>query len=159
MSRFSLVPRWAVIVGTLVSGAAQATVVTNFDPGFVSNGRWFSSDTRPGGTASVVDLTGAGGNLETAQPLPNGAAKLTTNLTNDAKAEVSVRDNYGVVGSILSSLNLNYAFYRDNLPGGNQAAAPSIKLSFFNANYAGDGFVTLVYEPYWQTGVSVNPPR
>lgn len=140
------------------SGPAMATAVVSFDASLTANGRWYTADVRTGGTAAVVDLTGTGGNLETAQPLPNGAAKLTTNLTNGAKAEVAVNDTYGKARDILQSLNLSYSYYRENLAGGNEAAAPAIKLTFFNSTYVGDGFVTLTYEPYWQTGVSVNPP-
>lgn len=147
----------AALLGAL-AGPACASAVVSFDATFTANGRWYTSDVRTGGTASVVDLTGTGGNLETAQPLPNGAAKLTTNLTDAAKAEVAVVDTYGKASDILRSLNLGYSYYRENLGGGNVAAAPSIKLTFFNGAYAGDGFVTLTYEPYWQTGVSVNPP-
>ena len=129
---------------------SQAATVTGFDAAYTSNGSWFQSDTRPGGTASVVSLTGAGGNLESAQPKPTGAAKLTTDLSNSSKAEVQVRDSYGKAGDILRSLALHYDFYRSNVPGGNTAAAPSLKLTFFNPTYVGDGFVTLIYEAYWQ---------
>ncbi len=153
----SLLASAALAAAFLSGGSASAAVVTGFDAAFTANGSWFASDVRVGGTATVVDLTGAGGNLESAQPLPTGAAKLTTDLTDAAKAEVAVRDTYGKAGEIARSLTLGYSFYRDNLAGGNQAAAPAIKLTFFNSSYAGDGFVTLTYEPYWQTGVSVNP--
>lgn len=146
----------AALLGTSV-GAANATVVSGFDAAFTANGSWFASDVRPGGAASVTSLVGTGGNLETTQPLPTGAAKLTTDATNAAKAEVSVRDSYGKVSSILRTLDLHYSFYRTNLVGQNAAAAPSIKLTFFNASYAGDGYVSLIYEPYWQTGSAVNP--
>lgn len=146
----------AVLLGTSM-GAAHATVVSGFDAAFVANGSWFAADVRPGGAASVTSLVGAGGNLETAQPLPTGAAKLTTDATDAAKAEVSVRDSYGKASDILRTLDLHYSFYRTNLAGQNAAAAPSIKLTFFNASYTGDGFVTLVYEPYWQTGSAVDP--
>jgi hypothetical protein len=149
----------AVLVAMLAGAgvAAQAAVVSGFDANFVSNGSWYQSDVRTGGSASVVSLTGSGGNLESAQPLPSGAAKLTTDLTDAAKAEVAVNDNYGQAGDILRSLTLHYDFYRDNIAGGNTAAAPSLKLTFYSPAYAGDGYVSLVYEPYWQTG-SVSDP-
>ena len=140
-----------------IAGIAQATTVSSFDPAFTANGQWYASDVRTGGSATIVSLIGLGGNLETAQPLPTGAAMLTTDNTNAAKAEVAVADSYGRAGDILRSLVLSYDYYRSNLASGNQAAAPSLKLTFFNAGYAGDGFVTLVYEPYWQTGAAVNP--
>lgn len=159
MKRVSLsLPKFAIASAMLAAGfAAQATTVTSFDSGFVSNGSWYESDVRTGGSASVVDLTGVGGNLETAQPLPTGAAKLTTDLTNGAKAEVAVNDAYGQASNILRSLSIHYDFYRHNILGANAAAAPSLKLSFYNSGYVGDGFVTLIYEPYWQTGSAVNP--
>lgn len=150
----------AIVVGAALAGTgfgAQATVVSGFDASYTSNGSWYQSDVRPGGNASVVDLTGASGNLKAAQPLPVGAARLTTDLTNNAKAEVAVNDTYGKAGDILSTLAVHYDFYRDNIVGGNSAAAPSLKLTFYNAAYAGDGYVSLVYEAYWQTGVAVNP--
>ncbi len=146
----------AVLLGTSM-GAVHATVVSGFDAAFTANGSWFASDVRTGGAASVTSLVGTGGNLETAQPLPTGAAKLTTDATNGAKAEVSVSDGYGKVSDILRTLDLHYSFYRTNTANQNAAAAPSIKLTFFNGAYVGDGFVTLVYEPYWQTGSAVNP--
>ncbi len=140
---------------------ASATVVSSF-AATPTAGQWYQSDVRTGGSASVVDLTGQGGNLENSQPLPVGAARLTTDSTNTAKAEVGVTGNYGAAGDILSSMQLAYSYYRHNDPGTNAAAAPSLKLSFYNAGYSGDGFVTLVYEPNWNQpsnpGSSVNPP-
>lgn len=141
----------AVVGGlALLVSSAHATPVVGFVAVPVANGQWFQSDTRPGGSATVESLTGLGGNLESGQPLPTGAAKLTTDGTNAAKAEVSVADTYGKAGDILRSLSLHYSFYRSNALGGNAFAAPSIKLTFLNSTYVGDGFVTLVYEPYWQ---------
>jgi hypothetical protein len=143
------------LLGTVFG--VQATVVSGFDAAYTSNGSWYQSDVRTGGSASVVNLAGVGGNLESAQPLPTGAALLTTDLTNTAKAEVAVSDNYGVAGIILPSLTLHYDYYRSNLAGGNTAAAPSLKLTFYNPNYTGDGYVTLIYEPYWQSGSAMDP--
>jgi hypothetical protein len=147
----------AALFGTGVSHAT--TMVSAFDAAYVANGQWYQSDTRPGGSASVVSLVGQGGNLENNQPLPTGAALLTTDGTNTAKAEVAVSDAYGKAGDILPSLSLSYDYYRDNLSGGNAAAAPSLKLTFFKSSSCStsDCFVTLVYEPYWQTGSAVNP--
>jgi hypothetical protein len=152
----------------LISAApASATVVSSFAPysATPTAGQWFQSDVRTGGSASVADLTGLGGNLENNQPSPTGAAKLTTNDTNSAKAEVGVTGNYGTAGDILSSMDISYSYYRHNDPGTNQAAAPSLKLTFYNASYSSsgnDGYVTLVYEPYWNqpgsAGSAVNPP-
>jgi len=134
----------------LVGGASAATVVTAFDSSYIANGQWYQSSLTAGGTASTQSLAGKGGNLEGSAPLSSGAALLTTDNTNGAKTEVSVADNYGKAGDILSSLKLGYDFYRSNAAGQNAAAAPSLKLTFYNPNYVGDGFVTLIYESYWQ---------
>lgn len=144
----------------LVASPAQATVVSAFDTAYTANGQWYTSDVRTGGSASIVSLIGQGGNLENNQPLPTGAALLTTDNTNAAKVEVSVSDAYGAIGNILSSLSLSYDYYRSNIAGTNTAAAPSLKLVFFNQAYAqsgGDGFVSLVYEAYWQSGAASDP--
>lgn len=132
-------------VGTLLAASAafSATIVTTFDG---SQG-WTPTDVRPGGTAGIVDLTGAGGNLEANQSAPTGAVKLTTDATNAAKAEVGIRKDFGKVSAILnSSFDLSYSWYDT----GGAVAAPSIKLEFYDAGYAGDGYGQLVYEPYAQ---------
>lgn len=116
-----------------------------------TNGVWFANDIRFGGTATIETL-GGGGNLQNNQPLPTGAAKLTTGLSNADKAEIAVADDYGVVANIFGSLNVTYSYFKDtNLPGSPAAAnfaAPAIKLAFFG-NHPDDGFVQLVYEPTW----------
>ena len=73
----------------LAPPALALTKVTSFAPFTFtpSAGVWFENDVRIGGTASTVDLTGFPGDLENNQPLPVGAAKLTTDFTNLAKAE------------------------------------------------------------------------
>lgn len=129
------------------------TLVTSFAPSTnTTAGVWFEADVRPGGTASVADLTGLGGNLQADQPIPVGAAKLTTDNTNEAKAEVSVGSNYGVLNDIVSTLAVGYSWHKAANAGQNQNAAPSIKLTFFNSvcndTPGGDCFATLVYEPY-----------
>lgn len=157
MNQNKLMASSLLAAALLMASPAQATVVSAFDTGYTANGQWFTSDVRTGGSASIVSLIGAGGNLENNQPLTTGAALLTTDNTNAAKAEVSVKDAYGVIGNILSSLSLSYDYYRSNIAGTNTAAAPSLKLTFYNPNYAGDGFVTLVYEAYWQSGAAADP--
>ena len=109
------------------------------------------------GTTSTDDLTGLGGPLENDQPLPIGAAKLTTDLTNAAKAEVGVIDGYGMPGDILDSFELFYSYLKADDGTANPSAAPSIKLTFFNPDCddpvsGGDCFGTLVYEPTWNQG-------
>ncbi|HTI50765.1 MAG TPA: hypothetical protein VL475_07435, partial [Planctomycetaceae bacterium] len=125
----------ALLVGIFViwaSSLAQAATVTvtSIDSTYTALGQWFASDVRPGGTATIVDLTGMGGNLENNQPLPTGAVQLTTDNTNAAKAEIGVAYNFGNtnVSDILSTLALGYSYYKANV--GAAAPAPSIKLSF-----------------------------
>jgi hypothetical protein len=108
-----------------------------------------------------VDLTGQGGNLENTQPLPTGAARITTDGTNASMGEVGVRDNYGVVSSIINSINLAYSYFKQ-APSGDAASAPSLKLNFVNPAFnplvttvPNRGFTTLVYEPYWNSGGTV----
>ncbi len=146
----------AVLVGSLAmtSPALAQTTVTSFAPSTnTTPGVWFENDVRTGGTASITDLTGLGGDLEINQPLPSGAAKITTDFTNAAKAEVGVGADYGTVAGILASLQVGYSWHKAANAGQNSSAAPSIKLSFFNAACidpasAGDCFGALVYEPY-----------
>lgn len=149
-----------VIVAWLVAGAAGATTVTSFDSSFVGPGRWYTSDMRGGGTASIVDLTGLGGDLENNAPLPIGAAKLTTGFDNADKAEVAVDNAYGTVSDILGSLSLGYSYHKAYVAGGSPAPAPALRLAFWNET-AGK-FGQLVYEPYWNqpgyVGSSHDPP-
>ncbi len=147
---------YRVAVGIFALGAfggsfADASVlVTEIDPGPVENGRWFANDVRVGGTASIQDLSGLGGNLENSAPLQTGAANITTGLSDTGdKAEIGVADDYGIVNDIFGSLSLSYSYHKATVAGGNAFAAPAIKLTFFNAAFAGDGFVSLVYEPTW----------
>lgn len=129
--------------------AGAAIVVSSFAASAdCGTGVWCLSDMRAGGTAGVVDLTGAGGNLESAQPLPTGAAKLTTGFDNADKAEVGIFGNFGTVRDILGSLTVGYSYHKTSVAGGNAFAAPSIKLAFLGSHPT-DGFVTLVYEPTW----------
>ncbi len=136
-------------------------VEDSIDASPMALGQWYENDVRPGGTASIVDLSGAGGNLENNAPLPNGAARLTTGFNGNHKAEIGVADNYGTAQTVLNdSFSLGYSFYKENVPGGNISAAPAIKLSFFNqatADAGNDGFVTLVYEPYYNGNNPVTP--
>lgn len=114
-------------------------------------GVWYASSIFPGGNASVVSLSGAGGDLEFSQPLPSGAAQLTTNVTLGAKAEVGVRNVYGVAASIIPSLGIGYNWYKATTSEQDPAAAASIKLTFSNSacdeTASGDCVATLVYQP------------
>ncbi|MDX1785649.1 MAG: VPLPA-CTERM sorting domain-containing protein [Roseovarius sp.] len=109
---------------------------------------WSETDTRPGGTAGIVDVSGAGGNLEANAPAGTGVVKLTTDATNAAKAEIGISQIFGSVNDIFNEdFKLSYTWYDTT---GTSVAAPSIKLEFRNTGYAGDGYGQLVFEPYAQ---------
>jgi len=159
---------FALLTGMLVltSPVLGQTDVNSFAP--FSNppdlGVWYEADVRPGGTAAVVDLTGLGGNLETNAPLGIGAAALVTDLTNAAKAEVAVPDDFGTVDSILNSLVVGFDWYEEANPdpSANVFAAPSITLTFYNPvcddpASGGDCFMTLVWEAYQDRHAPVPP--
>jgi hypothetical protein len=148
----------AVGLLTLASPLFAITTVTSIAPA-PAPGVWFEFDVRPGGTAGVVDLTGSGGDLENNQPLPIGSALITTDLTNAAKAEVGVANNYGKAVDIFPTLNLSYSFHKATNPGQNASAAPSIKLTIHNPGCGTgvDCFGTLVYESYVQGAGNPSP--
>ncbi|MFK5978032.1 MAG: VPLPA-CTERM sorting domain-containing protein [Rhizobiaceae bacterium] len=143
----------ALFVNTLLVCGANATMVSSFEPNFTAPGVWFEDDTRDNGTTGVVDLTGAGGNLENNAPLGNSAAKLTTGMANNDKAQVTVYDNFGTMEDFLASGTLAYDFYKALVPGGNIHAAAAIKLLVQDFNTtASDSFGAFVYEPYINDG-------
>lgn len=147
---------------------AFGQTVTEFAPSTnTATGVWFESNITASGEATIVNLTGVGGNLETNQPLPIGAAKLTTTTDNNDRANVGVLEDYGQPQNILSSLSLVYSSFKATNGTQNLSAAPSLKLPIFNAVCddplsLGDCFGTLVFEPTWNQpgfeGSSVNPP-
>ena len=138
----------------IVSVGQAATTVTEFLPSTPTPtvGQWYLSDVRDAGTASIVDLTGVGGNLETNLALPTGAALLTTTSANSDKAEVATYDNYGKATTVLSSIGLSYDYYKTDT-GVGPSTAPSIKLGLYSASGSGDNYGMLVYEPYWNGAV------
>jgi hypothetical protein len=148
------------VVGILViSGTAMATtttVITTLSSGSHVAGKWYQNGTTSGGSASIVSLTGLGGNLENGQPLPTGAAELTTNMTNSAKAEIGTFGDFGLASTALNDIVLGYNYYRQNLSGGNTFAAPSIKLEIKATGGSGDLDGYLVYEPYWNGSITSN---
>lgn len=154
---FREMSRWTLGASVALGAVAvaQATVVSGFDSAYTANGQWFNSDVRANSSASVQASAPAGG------PLPTGAAKLTTGNDTNAKAEVGVVDAYGTAGSMLPAIALHYSYFKE-ASSGNAETAPSIKLTFFNGAYVGDGYVTLVYEPYWNQAAgpatSIQPP-
>lgn len=144
--------------------ASAQTVVTTFaDASNTDPKVWFAADVRTGATASIEDLAGLGGTLENNQLLPTGAALLTTDLTNEAKAEVGVLDDYGAPNEMFPNLALSYAYFKADDGSVNAAAAPALKLTFVNeaCPSGGDCFGQLIYEPYWNQAnppSAVNPP-
>ena len=133
---------------------AETAVVTQLLPATLSPvvGKWYLSDVRTGGSASLVDLAGLGGILETGQPLPSGAAKLTTDFTLEAKAEVGTFADFGLASAFLSDAELGYSYYKQYVSDeqSNAFAAPSLKLTIQAASSPGnDNYGTLTYEPYW----------
>jgi hypothetical protein len=153
----------AFLVPLLMAATASAAEVTSIDPYTESptNGVWYENDVRDGGTVGIVDLTGAGGDLENNQPLATGAVRLTTGFSDTDKAEIGVVDAYGTPNDVFSTLSVAYAYHKASVAGGNQAAAPSLKLAFWNADYDAvegqDGYVELVYEPYVDLGGNPTP--
>ena len=160
----------ALLVPLFMAATASATTVTSIDPYTESptNGVWYENDVRDGGTVSIVDLTGAGGDLENNQPLPGGAVLLTTGFADGDKAEIGVVDDYvptllevHLALDIFSTLSVDYSYHKASVSGGNQAAAPSLKLAFWNEDYDAvedqDGYVELIYEPYWNLGSNPTP--
>ena len=137
------------------SEASPTTTVTAFAPGSSTPtpGVWYEMDVAAGGAASTVNLSGVGGALENNQPLPVGAALLTTGAANADIAHVAVVDAYGNAGSILTdaSLQIAYSFYKGSAGDLNPFAAPALRLTLSNPTAVGDGYGSLVYEPYWQT--------
>lgn len=145
-----------VVAATLaVSATASATtfIVNTFEPAPVpavpTPNAWYASDIRGAGTATIVDLTGAGGDLETNQPLPISAARLTTDFDNNDKAEVATFADFGDAGAVLNSAALGYSYYKATVVGGNAFAAPTLKLGLFSPVGGGDNFGQLIYEPTW----------
>lgn len=146
----------ATFLGAYGSALAATNTVSVIAPkDTLTPGVWEENDTRPGGATGIVDLTGAGGNLENDQPLPVAAAQLTTDFTDAAKAEIGVYNDYGLAGDIIETLQLAYDFYKASNPGQNAFASPSLKLAFYNPTCvseasAGDCYGELVWEYYWQ---------
>ena len=137
----------------LASPALAQTTVTSIAPTCTIAGEWCVNALTAGGTVSIADLTGEGGDLETNQPLPIGAALLTTDFTNDARAEAGVGDGYGTPGGILSSISITYSYHKAANASQNAFAAPSLKIPVHNPvcgdTISEDCFGTLVYEPTW----------
>lgn len=141
-----------------VQGAQAATVTA-----FGGSSSWVKNDVRPGGTADIVDLTGAGSNLENNAPLGTGAVKLTTDNTDPAKAEVGIGvefgagGNFGTISDFLTTgSSLSYSFFKQSAGDLNPSAAAAIKLTVSDSSIATsgatDGYATFIYEPTWNQG-------
>ena len=146
----------------LVTSPALATTVSSFAPfsATPSDGSWYEKSVVAGGTASVVSLSGVGGNLENNQPLASGAARITTGASNNDTAEVGVGDHYGNASAALTdgSFQVSYDFYKSSVGDLNPWAAPAIRLTISNPAAGGDNIGALVYEPYWQTSPMAHVP-
>ncbi|TWT99302.1 hypothetical protein Pla108_02370 [Botrimarina colliarenosi] len=137
-----------------LSSAASAAVVevNSFEttiPAVPTAGAWYAADIRAGGAASIESLVGMGGDLESNQPLPTGAALLTTGMDNGDKAEVATYADFGDATTVLSSAIFGYNYYKETVAGGNVFAAPSLKIGIFSTTGTGDNYGQLVYEPTW----------
>ncbi len=158
---FSAALVWLSAFG--ISASAGATIVSSIAPysATPTPGVWFESDTRAGGSVSIPNLTGMGGALESTAPLPVCAALVTTGMSNADKAEIGLSDAFGTPNDIFSSLNISYRYFKATVAGGAAAAAPSLKIAFWNAAYNAvpgqDGFVQLIYEPYINLGSNPTP--
>ncbi|MEM9346551.1 MAG: PEP-CTERM sorting domain-containing protein [Planctomycetota bacterium] len=146
----------------LVAGQlhAQQTVTELLDTAPPTGGDWYVSLLAGGGTASIVDVDGEIGNLGTAQPLPGGVVQLTTGFDNADRAEIAFDGDFGAASSLLTSMTLGYDYYKQNVVGGNAAAAPTIKITLQTSGGTGDNFGQLIFEPNWNQpgGGSQNPP-
>ena len=143
------------------SAAVEVTSLLSPVPVSPAAGAWYKSDMRAGGTASLVDLTGLGGDLENNVPLPTGALKLTTGFSNDDKAEVATFDDFGDATTVLNAITLQYSYYKQTVGGGNIYAAPALKLAILGPNHdqdTNDNYGQLVYEPYWNQPGGGAPP-
>jgi hypothetical protein len=121
-----------LITVVFASSASAATIVVT--P--ADEQGWSTADTRPGGDVNFV--------TDATSPLPTGALQLTTDATNEAKAQY-----LKAVNTPLSSVtDLSYSTKQVSGP---VHADPSYQLLVdLNGTTTPGGFTTLVYEPYQQ---------
>lgn len=136
---------------------AQTLTITELfadSAGDIAN-TWETSRVENGGTATLVDLSGSGGNLQSNIPSgSSGALRLSTGLDNSDVAEITTYQNFGDAATVLGSLNLSYSYYKETVSGGNVFAAPALKITIYSAGGTGDNFGQLVYEPTWNQPTS-----
>jgi hypothetical protein len=105
---------------------------------------WYREDTRPGGTTTLTKEFGA------PVDLGDGSLKLTTDSTDDAKAQAITR--HRVRDTLLATVtNLSYWTYQSLAAGATTESGPSLQLRVDidgDLNTTGD-VTNLVYEPYW----------
>ncbi len=132
----------AALLFPAVASAATTVVV---HPG--DTGGWASADTRPGGTIDYVEASDA--------PLGEGALRLQTDETNNAKAQYMTDNNLGTPLADVTDLS----YWTKQVAASSAGGSASFQLA---VDLDGDisteeGFTTLVYEPYWQNSASPDP--
>lgn len=143
---------FACILGTTAVNVARADVINQFLPEPVTTAlEWYSTpDTGPSSVAEIVDLTGAGGDLENNNPLGLGAAHLQTGSDNSDRAAGSIFNDFGNAATVLNNIDLAYSYHKVFVSGGNAAAAPALKIDIYNPSGSGtgdnDSFGTLIWE-------------
>ncbi|HET9722080.1 MAG TPA: hypothetical protein VFP32_03595 [Candidatus Saccharimonadales bacterium] len=128
----------------LAAKAAGTTIVVT--P--ANNDGWATADTRPGGNVSYVN--------DPSSPMPSGALQLTTDSTNDAKAQYMHTANTALADTDV----LSYSTYQKTAssPTGDPSYQLVVCLSGYTNNTC-NGFDTLVYEPYWNTANQTVTPN
>lgn len=150
---------------SLISVPAMAVVVTTLQSP-ITPGAWSSAV----GTPEIVDLTGAGGNLENNAPAGKGAVKLDT-TGGVAKSEVAFTsprffdDNnagaasLGTIGDLVNNpgATLSYDYYQTS-GAPNPNIAPAFKFLVKDlTDVQGDGYATFIFEPFYLT--NSEPPK
>jgi hypothetical protein len=115
---------------------------------------WYRDDTRVGGGVTLTKDFGAPSGLG------DGALALTTNSTNNAKAQLLTSD--GVYGTLLGDVtSLSYWTYQSLAAGGSAEGDASYQLRVDidgDTNTTGD-ITNLVFEPYWNDSESDGNPN
>lgn len=119
------------------SSVSAATMVTAID-----GTQGWSQFVRSSGSATIA-------NAPAGNPAGPEAVNLTTTLDTNDGIDVFINDGVTTAGALLANnATFSYSYFRSSTSV-NGFAAPSLKLTFSDPAFAGDGFGTLVYEPYW----------